>query len=140
MIASPQDITVSRAGASHPATVAWRRDGREYVVGIDSPAFDAVEERAADAFEALCRVRDRLEPDGWRIGVAGAQADVWPSGMARDQGGGLRAYRMTETQVGDLVDTFAPVDPASVTTVAEQRANTDRLYDEIRRHLEAHGS
>ena len=69
----------------------------------------------------------------WRIGVAGAQADVWPSGMARDQGGGLRAYRMSSEQVGDLVDTFEPVDPATVTTVARQRAEADRLYDEIRR-------
>lgn len=136
MIASPQDITVSRAGASHPATVAWRRDGREYVVGIDSPAFDAVEERAADAFEALCRVRDRLEPDGWRIGVAGAQADVWPSGMARDQGGGLRAYRVGEDRVGDLVDVFAPADPDTVTTVAAQRAETDRRFELIRRAAE----
>jgi len=53
--------------------------------------------------------------------------------MARDQGGGLRAYRMTEDRVGDLVDTFEPVDPATVTTVLEQRAEADHLYDEIRR-------
>lgn len=53
--------------------------------------------------------------------------------MARDQGGGLRAYRMTPDRVEDLVDTFEPVDPATVVTVALQCAGVDRLYDELRR-------
>ncbi|HWM15332.1 MAG TPA: hypothetical protein VNP97_01975 [Microbacterium sp.] len=136
MITSPQTIQVSRDGVVDDATIAWRTEDRLWVVAIDSPAFDPVQARAHDAFEALCLVRDELEPHGWRIGVAGAQADVWPSGMARDQGGGLRAYRMTEERVGDLVDTFEPVDPATVTTVAEQRAEADRLYEEIRRRAQ----
>lgn len=133
MIASPQAIQVSRDGTVHDATVAWRRDDRFWIVTIESAAFEPVQARARDAFEALCLVREQLEPLGWRIGVVGAQADVWPSGMARDQGQGLRAYRMTEERVGDLVDTFEPVDPVTVTTVVEQRAEADRLYEEIRR-------
>ena len=136
MIRSPQEIRVSRDGVTSDAWIAWRSEDRLWVVGIDSPAFEPVEARAHDAFEALCLVRDALEPRGWRIGVAGAQADVWPSGMARDQGGGLRAYRMTEERVGDLVDTFEPVDPGTVTTVAEQRAEADRLYEQIRRRAQ----
>lgn len=136
MIRSPQAIHVSRDGVAYDATIAWRTEDRLWVVAIDSPAFESVEARAHDAFEALCLVRDELEPHGWRIGVAGARADVWPSGMARDQGGGLRAYRMTEERVGDLVDTFEPVDPGTVTTVVEQRAEADRLYDEIRRRAQ----
>ena len=63
----------------------------------------------------------------WRIGVAGAQPEVWPSGMGRDQGGGLSAYRMTAHGAGDVVDTFAPVDPLSVTTLREQKSQIDRL-------------
>ncbi|WP_223627540.1 hypothetical protein [Microbacterium sp. EST19A] len=136
MITSPQTIQVSRDGVVHEATISWRTEDRMWVVSIDSPAFAPVEERAFDAFEALCQVREKLEPEGWRIGVAGAQADVWPSGMARDQGGGLKAYRMTEEQVGGLVDTFEPVDPATVTTVAEQRAEADRFYEAIRRNAQ----
>src|SRR5690606_8616705 len=88
--------------------------------------------RADDAFEALCLVREELEPYGWRIGVAGAQADVWPSGMARDQGGGQRAYRVTAEQVGELVGTFEPVPPATVVTVARQRAEADRMFKALR--------
>jgi len=133
MILSPQTIQVARDGAVADATVSWRLEGMQWVVEIDSPAFETVEAKADDAFEALCLVRAELEPLGWRIGVAGAQPDVWPSGMARDQGGGLSAYRMTSRGGESMVDTFEPVDPATVTTVDEQRALIDRIFDEISR-------
>jgi hypothetical protein len=140
MIQSPQEIQASRDGVVYQATVAWRLTADyRWTVSIESSAFDTVEARADDAFEALCLVRAQLEPDGWRIGVAGAHIDVWPSGMARDQGGGLRAYRMTAERPEGLVDTFEPVDPATVTTVAEQRAEADRLYEEMRRSAETLG-
>ncbi|WP_206477145.1 hypothetical protein [Microbacterium sp. KRD172] len=133
MTEGSRTIQVSRDGIVRDATIMWRFDGsRSWEVEIRCSGFGTAEARADDAFEALCLVREELEPFGWRIGVAGAQADVWPSGMARDQGGGQRAYRMTAEQVGDLVDTFEPVDPASVTTVALQRAETDRMYEAIR--------
>ena len=86
-----------------------------------------LEARENDAFEALCVIRGRLEPLGWRVGVAGAQVNVWPSGMARDQGGGLSAYRITARGGEDVVDTFAPVDPATVAPLADQKAEIDRL-------------
>jgi hypothetical protein len=127
MIQSPQTIQVARDGIASHATVAWRYERGLWVVEITSPEFDAVEARENDAFEALCLIREQLEPLGWRIGVAGAQADVWPSGMARDQGGGLSAYRNTPRVGESIVDTFEPVDPATVTTVVEQRAEIDRL-------------
>lgn len=134
MIQSPQTISVAREGIVRGASISWRFDEPySWVVEITSAGFGTAQARAYDAFEALCIVREELEPYGWRIGVAGAQADVWPSGMARDQGGGLRAYRMTPERVGDLVDTFEPVDPSTVTAVALQRAETDRLYEAIRR-------
>jgi|GEM_PF-2318912 len=131
MIGSPQTISASHNGVLHEATVTWRTRDRFWTVTIDSAVFDPVEAHADDAFEALCLVRGELEPQGWRLGVAGALPDVWPSGMARDQGGGLRAYRVTPE--GGLVDTFAPVDPATVTTVEIQRANVDRVYEEMER-------
>lgn len=123
-------IRASRDGVVHDVVVAWRLEGTRWRVTVVLPAADGPAEvgaEADDAFEALCRVRDELEPLGWRLGVAGAQPEVWPSGMARDQGGGLRAYRMTAESAGDLVDTFAPVDPATVVTVAAQQAVVDGL-------------
>jgi len=127
MIQSPQTIQATRDGSSSEAAVAWRYESGSWVVEITSPEFASVSARENDAFEALCVIREQLEPLGWRIGVAGAQPDVWPSGMALDQGGGLSAYRFAPEGVEGVVDTFAPVDPATVTTVAEQRAKIDRL-------------
>ncbi|WP_285725697.1 hypothetical protein [Psychromicrobium xiongbiense] len=131
MTKSPQTIEVARNGTVHRASVAWRYERGGWAVRIDSGVFDPVEARADDAFEALCVVRDLLEPEGWRIGVAGAQADVWPSGMSRDQGGGLVAYRMTENGVAGVADTFEAVDPATVVTLTEQRAEIGRLIGEV---------
>ena len=125
---TPRTFRVSRDGVVHEATVSWRLEGTVWIVTVESPELGSVEARADDAFQALCRVREQLEPDGWRLGVAGAQVDVWPSGMARDQGGGLRAYRLTDTVAGPLVDTFEPVDPATVTTVADQQATAERFH------------
>lgn len=95
MRTSPQAVRVAREGVVHDASLAWRHEQDAWVVRIVSVVFDSIETRADDAFEALCFIRDVLEPGGWRIGVAGAQVDVWPSGMSRDQGGDLVAYRMT---------------------------------------------
>ncbi|MFW6597217.1 hypothetical protein ACQBAU_05180 [Propionibacteriaceae bacterium Y2011] len=133
MITSPQSIRMSRNGVGHDATVAWEsHDGLTWTVSITCAEFGRVEARADDAFEALCHLRDELEPLGWRIGVAGAQVDVWPSGMARDQGGGKVAYRVSADWNHTRVDTFEPVDPDLVATVAEQRAEVDRIFDELR--------
>lgn len=128
MIESPQTIRVSHDGVESSATIAWNWDDGDWTVTLTSPELDTVEAREDDAFEALCTIRERLEPLGWRIGVLGAQVDVWPSGMSRDQGGGKSAYRMTAHGAQDRVDTFGPVDPATVTTIAEQRAFIDRLW------------
>ena len=53
--------------------------------------------------------------------------------MARDQGGGLTAYRLeaeveaeAEAEADTVVDTFAPVDPAATSTVAAQQADAER--------------
>ena len=127
IIESPQTVQLSKDGVAHAGSVEWRlTDEYRWAVSIECAAFEPVEAIADDAFEALCRVREQLEPHGWRVGVAGAQPGVWPSGMARDQGGGRRAYRISGGVAGDLVDTFEPVDPETVTTVAEQQADVER--------------
>ncbi|WP_285726724.1 hypothetical protein [Psychromicrobium xiongbiense] len=115
MIQSPQTIQIARNGILSDATIAWGFEGTRWRVEITSTASGSV--------EALCLVREKLEQLGWRIGVAGAERDVRPSGMARDQGGGLIAYRIAPGDQESTVDTFAPVDPATVVTVAEQRVN-----------------
>ncbi|WP_232333730.1 hypothetical protein [Agromyces laixinhei] len=125
-LTSPQLLRVSRESIVHDATIEWQLiEDYRWAVSIVCPAFGTAEARANDAFEALCLVREQLEPYGWRIGLAGSQVDVWPSGMARDQGGGLVAYRF---DAPDLVEVFQPVDPETVTTVTEQQAAAEVHY------------
>jgi len=79
-----------------------------------------IEAEAADFFEALCLIRRQLEPEGLIPFCYGASLNVYPSGMARDMGAGLKAYRMRKgvhARMADLVeifDTGPDVIPASV--------------------------
>jgi hypothetical protein len=79
-----------------------------------------IESTATDFFQALCELRTVLAEDGLMPACYGASLNVYPSGMARDMGQGLKAYRMTmgrHARLEDLVDIFSEgpdVVPASV--------------------------
>ena len=49
---------------------------------------------AFDFFEAFCRIRLELEQEHLLPLCYGASLDVYPSGMSRSMGAGLKAYRM----------------------------------------------
>jgi len=92
----------------------------ELFLGIDRYTATAM-----DMFESLVRLRLQLEPDGWVVAVQGARRDTYPSGMARDMGGGMRTYIMRpdhHASMDDLVDTLADAAVEQLGTVAEQRA------------------
>jgi hypothetical protein len=75
---------------------------------------------ASDYFEALARIREELECDGWRPVCYGNSRNVYPSGMSRDMGMGKKAYKMRLGQRAaraDLVKIFdsgPDVEPSSV--------------------------
>jgi hypothetical protein len=79
-----------------------------------------VESTATDFFQALCDVRGLLAKDGLIPFCYGASLDVYPSGMARDMGRGLKAYKLAvgrHAKTDDLVEIFAEgldVIPASI--------------------------
>ncbi len=79
-----------------------------------------VEKISSDYFDALCLVRSELETDGLIPFCYGASLNVYPSGMCRDMGSGMLAYRLTlgkHTSRSDLVKIFdegPDVIPASV--------------------------
>ena len=85
-----------------------------------------IEEKASDFFEALCRVRLRLEAEKLIPFCYGASLNVFPSGMARDMGAGLKAYRLTigkhAKELVGIFDEGADVIPA---TVARQKEYFD---------------
>ena len=70
----------------------------------------AIETEAPDFFEALCHIREQLLEEGLTPVCYGASLNVYPSGMSRDMGRGLRAYKMVKgkhAKIADLVDIFA---------------------------------
>ena len=76
-------------------------------------------------FEALLRLRRQLEPEGIMIAVQGCRRDAFPSGMARDMGGGEAIYVMRPGQAAspdDVVDTLADAAVDQLATIDEQRA------------------
>jgi hypothetical protein len=115
---------VDSAGRSYEVTARASTDTRHYRLELESPEFGTHVAEAADVFECLCQLRMQLGEDGIRLCCNGARLNVWPSGMARDMGGGFKAYAL---QMGrkasreDLVDIFdaAPID--TIATVKEQR-------------------
>ncbi|HEX8310775.1 MAG TPA: hypothetical protein VF614_05615 [Chthoniobacteraceae bacterium] len=79
-----------------------------------------IEASATDYFEAFSQIRLQLEPERLIPLCYGASLNVFPSGMARDMGSGLSAYRLTigrRASRDDLVrifDSGLDVVPASV--------------------------
>lgn len=75
---------------------------------------------AGDYFAALALIRRDLEAEGWLLSCYGASRNVYPSGMCRDMGAGLKAYRLRPGQQArpeDLVSILATgpdVEPATV--------------------------
>lgn len=80
---------------------------------------------ARDYFEAMCRIRQQLEAEGISLHCYGASRNVYPSGMARDMGRGLQAYKLVLGRPADgkdLVSIFANGHDVQPATVAEQKA------------------
>jgi hypothetical protein len=91
---------------------------------------------APDMFEALVRLRRQLEPDGLMVAVQGSRRDTYPSGMARDMGGGMRVYVMRpglRARPEDLVETLDDAPPDQIATVDEQRAFAEAWRAEPRK-------
>jgi hypothetical protein len=89
-----------------------------------------------DMFEALVKLRRQLEPDGLMIAVQGARRDTYPSGMARDMGGGMQVYVIRpglRARQEDLVETLDDASPDQMATVDEQRAFSGAWRAETRK-------
>lgn len=91
---------------------------------------------ASDMFEALVRLRRQLEPDGLMVAVQGSRRDTYPSGMARDMGGGMRVYLTRpgrRARLEDLVETLDDAPPDQIAAVDEQRAFAEAWLAQAKR-------
>jgi hypothetical protein len=119
-------VTLVRGDERQSAWVHWRwwwannHDNYEMTLEWSGPVLTST---APDVFEALVHIRRQLEPLGWLVAVQGSRLDAYPSGMARDMGGGERIYVLRpgeQARLSDLVDTMAPADPQCLATVDVQ--------------------
>ncbi|TCR93297.1 hypothetical protein [Rhizobium sp. BK376] len=81
-----------------------------------------LEATASDFFEALCVVRNMMATDGLIPFCYGASLNVYPSGMARDMGRGLKAYKLKKGhRAEELVEIFAEAADVIPSSVERQR-------------------
>jgi len=86
-------------------------------------------------FDALCRVRQVIERDGYRLLCLGSSAGVFPSAMSRGMGTGDLAYRLkmgkpaTSHDLVSIFDADASVVPS---TVQEQQEFFDAWIESLK--------
>lgn len=109
-------------GSTAAATVRFREGDPDcwlqlVAAGIDETAF------GTDYFESLATIRRRLAKRNLLPQCYGASRNVWPSGMARDMGQGLAAYKLTMGRPAEervhIFDSGPDIDPVDA---EEQRA------------------
>src|SRR5688500_18815216 len=121
-MADPERVRVSLKALDHCAREGifeFDHDDEQCVLTLEMGS-ERLRAQESDYFEALAKIREELERRGLRPVCYGASRNVFPSGMARDMGAGLKAYKMTLGQPArtkDLVGIFdngPDVDPVSV--------------------------
>lgn len=116
-------VLLDAAGHASEATLEIL-PGSPVRVRLSTECAGDLDDAADDVFEALCRIRRKLESFGAVLLCAGARVDVFPSGMSRSMGLGRKAYANRLGQPArqeDLVDLFEPAEPGQVRTVDEQK-------------------
>jgi hypothetical protein len=84
-----------------------------------------IQESALDYFECLCKIRLQLEEEKLIPFCYGASLNVYPSGMGRDMGRGLKAYKSIigkQSKIEDLVFIFDEGPDVIPSSVANQKA------------------
>lgn len=128
-----RDVIVTRDGKPEPTRLRGWLDGYDgpvptYRIELVARAGNYTcpyTATGSDMFMALVRLRRQLEPDGLKVAVQGARRDTYPSGMARDMGGGMQVYVIRPGQgarLEDLVKILDDAPPDQTVTVEEQRA------------------
>lgn len=114
---------LNRDGRVEVGSIEYEPDDETYglTVCVDGETYKSI---GGDFFDTFCRIRRfELEPRGWLPKCIGAEKDIWPSGMCRDMGRGLVAYKLT---LGDPktsnVEIFAVIENLQPVTVLEQEA------------------
>jgi len=110
----------------HDASILVERIDQNYVLTCQLPKIvDPIYASDFDCYAALQVLRSQAEKKGWRICCLGSRKNVWPSAMARQMGGGKKAYSIelgTPTSRDSFISVFDPDTPENYCTVENQNA------------------
>jgi hypothetical protein len=130
-----RDIKVSKDNTVVTASLQWT-ETPPWHVALSIPGALAAESASYDLFQCLLEIRERISADGWKICVAGARRDAWPSGMSSDMGGAWLIYVHTlGRQAGehDLRPIFDDAPCDKVGSRAEQQEFMEKWRASLRR-------
>jgi len=94
-----------------------------------------IEACADDFFEAFCQIRLVLEKEHLIPFCYGASLNVYPSGMARNMGGGLKAYKLNKgrhAKMEDLVYIFSEGPDVVPSQVSRQKEFFEEWLNSLR--------
>ena len=117
----------ARDGSTREGIFEFDHDDEQCVLTLEMGP-ERVQAQESDFFEALAKIREVLERRGLVPVCYGASRNVFPSGMARDMGAGLKAYKLTLGQQAftkDLVGIFDTGPDIDAVFVEEQ----ERFYN-----------
>lgn len=95
----------------------------------------SLEACAADYFEAFCAIRLELEKERLIPFCYGASLNVYPSGMSRNMGDGVKAYKLStgqQAKMKDLVHIFSEGPDVIPSYVSRQREFFDEWLNPLR--------
>jgi len=121
----PEQFTIlfrNQTGNEVTGTLRIDDDEDDCTVTFESPIAE-ITVTDFDAFDAFCRIRERIEVSGWRAICYGASQNCWPGGFCRSMAYGLKVYRLTMNRpatMNDVLETFETGLDVVPATVKEQ--------------------
>jgi hypothetical protein len=101
-------VILKNADSEELGFISHLINGNECIVKLRYRG-DEIECRSSDFFKAFCLIRRHIESEGLIPLCYGASQNVYPSGMCRDMGSGLVAYKLKmgcQANRSDMVNIF----------------------------------
>ncbi|WP_201644646.1 hypothetical protein [Paraburkholderia metrosideri] len=116
-------------GSRQPCRLIYIARGQEVALTASIPFAGEQQFIGQNLFDALNKLRLRLEDAGYLLLCNAARRDTYPSRAVRQMGGGFKVYVLhsgQQAKLSDLVDALAPAEAGDVVSVAEQRATYEQ--------------
>lgn len=104
----------------------WLRSGG-YRVDLNVPNIGRFSQKDVSFFDALTKIRAKLEEKGVRLLCWAACRSAWPSRMQRDMGTGIEVHELLDQGISGpshFIFEYAP--PETVGTVREQKEHAEQ--------------